>query len=97
MRWAARSVPFFFVPAKNLLTRVVPNAVLPSRRGRNPWTAEALELPGAMCYGQTTDEAMSNVERLAIEGIADRIVHGELPSSAFAVAFTMPDEHLAPQ
>lgn len=35
-----------------------------------------------MCYGQTREEAISNVERLAIEVIADRIAHGELPTSA---------------
>lgn len=61
------------------------------------WIAEALELPGVMCYGATRDEANSNTERLAIEVIADRIAHGELPSSALGVAFTIPDEHLARQ
>jgi predicted RNase H-like HicB family nuclease len=61
------------------------------------WIAEALELPGVMCYGQSRDEAISNVERLAIEVIADRIAHGELPSSALGVAFTIPDEQLARQ
>ena len=43
------------------------------------WIAEALELPGVMCYGHTRDEAIGNAERLAIEVIADRIAHGELP------------------
>ena len=47
------------------------------------WIAEALELPGVMCYGQTREEAISNTERLAIEVIADRVTQGELPSSAF--------------
>ena len=61
------------------------------------WIAEALELPGVMCYGQTRDEAISNTERLAIEVIADRIAHGELPSSALGVSFTIPDEHMARQ
>ena len=61
------------------------------------WIAEALELPGVMCYGQTRDEAISNAERLAIEVIADRIAHGELPSSALGVSFTIPDEQLARQ
>ena len=61
------------------------------------WIAEGLELPGVMCYGQTGDEAISNTERLAIEVIADRIAHGELPSSALAVAFTIPDQHMARQ
>src|SRR5437867_10990198 len=61
------------------------------------WIAEALELPGVMCYGQSRDEAISNAERLAIEVIADRIAHGELPSSSLAVSFTIPDEQLARQ
>jgi len=50
-----------------------------------------------MCYGQTRDEAMSNAERLAIEVIADRMAHGELPSSSLGVSFSIPDEQLARQ
>jgi predicted RNase H-like HicB family nuclease len=61
------------------------------------WIAEAIELPGVMCYGQTQDEAIGNTERLAIEVIADRIAHGELPSSALGVSFTISDEQLARQ
>ena len=61
------------------------------------WIAEALELPGVMCYGRSRDEAISNTERLAIEVIADRISHGELPSSALGVSFILPDEQLARQ
>jgi predicted RNase H-like HicB family nuclease len=61
------------------------------------WIAEALEIPGVMCYGETRDEAISNTERLAIEVIADRIAHGELPSSALCVSFRIPDEQLARQ
>lgn len=60
------------------------------------WIAEALQLPGVMCYGQTRDEAISNAERLAIEVIADRIAHGELPSSSLGVCFTIPDEQIGP-
>jgi predicted RNase H-like HicB family nuclease len=61
------------------------------------WIAEALEIPGVMCYGETRDDAISNVERLAIEVIADRIAHGELPSSSLGVSFRIPDEQLARQ
>jgi predicted RNase H-like HicB family nuclease len=46
------------------------------------WIAEAVELPGVMCYGQSRDEAISHAERLANEVIEDRIAHGELPPSA---------------
>jgi predicted RNase H-like HicB family nuclease len=59
------------------------------------WIAEALELPGVMCYGQTREEAISNTERLAIEVIADRIAHGEMEPTALAVSFSIPDEQLA--
>lgn len=52
------------------------------------WLAEALELPGVMAYGQSRDEAISNTERMAIDVIADRVAHGELPSSALGVSFT---------
>lgn len=61
------------------------------------WIAEAVGLPGVMCYGQTRDEAISNVERIAIEVIADRFVNGELPSSALDISFTIPDEQLTRQ
>ena len=59
------------------------------------WIAEALELPGVMCYGHTRDEAIGKTQRLAIEVIEDRIAHGEMASSALAVSFSIPDEQLA--
>ena len=61
------------------------------------WIAEVSDIAGVMCYGQSRDEAICNVERLAIKVIADRIAHGELPSSALAVAFTIPDQQMALQ
>jgi predicted RNase H-like HicB family nuclease len=59
------------------------------------WIAEALELPGVMSYGETREEAISNTERLAIEVIADRIKHGELPPAALNVSFLVLSEQLA--
>jgi len=61
------------------------------------WIAEVLELPGVMCYGEGRDEAIGNVERLAIEVIADRVAHRELPSSALGVSLRIPDEQMARQ
>ena len=52
------------------------------------WIAEALELPGVMAYGQSREEAISNTEKLAIEVIADRIQHGELPASSLNIVFS---------
>ncbi|MBL8296579.1 MAG: type II toxin-antitoxin system HicB family antitoxin [Bryobacterales bacterium] len=59
------------------------------------WIAEALELPGVMTYGLTREEAIINTEKLAIEVIADRIRHGELPPSSLNVSFQVLSEQLA--
>lgn len=53
------------------------------------WIAELLELSGVMSYGSSRDEAIRNVEKLAIEAIADRIEHGELPASAWKISFSI--------
>jgi predicted RNase H-like HicB family nuclease len=58
------------------------------------WIAEVLELPGVMAYGATREEAISGTEKLAIEVIADRIAHGELPPSALNVSFQVLSEQL---
>jgi predicted RNase H-like HicB family nuclease len=59
------------------------------------WIAEVLELPGVMTYGVTREEAISNSERLAIDVIADRIKHGELPPSTLNLSFQVLSEQLA--
>jgi predicted RNase H-like HicB family nuclease len=65
------------------------------RKDDSRWIAEALELPGVMSYGATREEAIRNTERLAIDVIADRIRHGELPASALNVSFQVLREQLA--
>ncbi|MCC6589877.1 MAG: type II toxin-antitoxin system HicB family antitoxin [Bryobacterales bacterium] len=59
------------------------------------WIAEALELPGVITYGATREEAISNTGRLAIEVIADRIRHGEMPASSLNVSFQVLSEQVA--
>jgi len=41
------------------------------------WIAEVPALSGVMTYGQTRDEAVRQVEALALRVLADRIEHGE--------------------
>ena len=41
------------------------------------WIGEILELPGALSYGQTRDEAVARVQALAFRILADRLEHGE--------------------
>jgi hypothetical protein len=48
-----------------------------------------------MTYGQTREAAIGNTERLAIDPIADRIEHDELPPSALNVPVQVLREQLA--
>ena len=41
------------------------------------WLAEVMELPGAMAYGDSRDEAAAHAKALALRAIADRLDHGE--------------------
>jgi predicted RNase H-like HicB family nuclease len=53
------------------------------------WLAEVTELPGVMVYGSTREQALAQVEALALRVLADRLEHGEsVPgvSEVFSVA-----------
>jgi len=41
------------------------------------WIAAIPQIPGAMVYGQTREQAVSRVEALALRVLAERIEHGE--------------------
>jgi len=41
------------------------------------WIAEVPEIPGALAYGATADEAMGKAEVLALRALAERIEQGE--------------------
>lgn len=41
------------------------------------WIAEVPEIPGAMVYGRTKEEAIARVEAFALRVIADRLDRGE--------------------
>ena len=41
------------------------------------WLAEVHELPGALAYGVSANEAMARAEVLALRVLAERIEHGE--------------------
>ena len=58
------------------------------READGRWIAEVTDLPGAMAYGATREEAVARAEALALRTIADRLEHGEeVPplASVFAV------------
>lgn len=78
-----------------MYTRTVILSIELDREEDGRWIAEATELPGVMSYGATREEAISNTEKLAIEVIADRIQHGELPPSALSISFQVLSDQLA--
>jgi predicted RNase H-like HicB family nuclease len=41
------------------------------------WIAEIVQIPGAMAYGRTRDEAIARAEIVALRTLADQIEHGE--------------------
>jgi predicted RNase H-like HicB family nuclease len=41
------------------------------------WLAEVQELPGALIYGDSADDAMTKVQALALRVIAERLEHAE--------------------
>jgi predicted RNase H-like HicB family nuclease len=51
------------------------------------WIAEALELPGALAYGQTAEEAQAKVQALALRVIADRLDHAEASPDLLSISF----------
>ncbi len=42
------------------------------------WLAELMELPGAMAYGKTKDEAIAKADVLTLRVLAERLEHGEV-------------------
>ena len=47
------------------------------READGRWLAEIVQIPGAMAYGATQEEAMANAEAIALRAITDRIEDGE--------------------
>ena len=51
------------------------------------WIAEVTEIPGALVYGATTEEAIARVQALALRVLAERLEHGESSRELVSVAF----------
>lgn len=52
------------------------------------WLAEVNELPGALAYGSSADEAMARAEVLALRVLAERIENGE--ARPIEINFSLP-------
>jgi predicted RNase H-like HicB family nuclease len=51
------------------------------------WIAEIIDLPGVLVYAQTCEEAITQVQALALRVLAERLEHGEAESSLISISF----------
>jgi predicted RNase H-like HicB family nuclease len=51
------------------------------------WIVEVLDLPGALTYGQSPEEAKVRVQALALRVVADRLEHGEAGADLLSISF----------
>ena len=51
------------------------------------WIAEVMEIPGALVYGSTSDEAIAKVQALALRVLAERLEHGETSPELVSLSF----------
>ena len=50
------------------------------------WLAEIPEIPGALAYGATANEAMAKAEALALRVLAERLEHNEAGPQSISIA-----------
>ena len=50
------------------------------------WLAEVPEIPGALAYGATANEAMAKAEALALRVLAERLEHDESGLQSISIA-----------
>ena len=51
------------------------------------WIAEVMEIPGAIVYASTSNDAVAKVQALALRVLAERVEHGEVGTAFVDVSF----------
>ncbi len=51
------------------------------------WLAEVRELPGAVAFGETREEALRHAEALVLRTLADEVEHKELKPDGLDIHF----------
>jgi len=51
------------------------------------WIAEVVDIPGALAYGQSRQEALARVEAVALRVIAEKLDQGEIQADLVSVSF----------
>jgi predicted RNase H-like HicB family nuclease len=51
------------------------------------WIAEVVEIPGALAYGVTAEQAKANAQAIALRVLADRLEQGEANGDLSSISF----------
>ena len=51
------------------------------------WIAEVVEIPGAVAYGATSNQAKAKAQAIALRALADQLEHGETTSDLSNISF----------
>ena len=57
------------------------------REDEGGWLAEVREMPGAVAFGETREEALRAAEALVLRTLADQLEHRELPWRKLDITF----------
>ena len=57
------------------------------REDEGGWLAEVREMPGAIAFGETREEALRAAEALVLRTLADQLEHRELPAKQLDITF----------
>ena len=79
----------YFIHGRNVASDVVKMKVEFEQEADGRWIAELAQLPGALCYGATRQEASARVAALVLRILADRIEHGEVIPAPFDELFAV--------
>ena len=51
------------------------------------WIAEVVDIPGALAYGASPDQAKAKAKAIALRVLADRLEHGEATGDLSSISF----------
>jgi predicted RNase H-like HicB family nuclease len=51
------------------------------------WIAEVVEIPGALAYGVTSEQAKAKAQAVALRVLADQLEHGETTGDLSNISF----------
>ena len=57
------------------------------READGRWIADVVDLPGALAYGATADEATARAKSLALRVVGERLEHGETDTQLAEITF----------